>query len=92
MPLTPTQRNSNDAAGEGHEQSMVVSVQLQGNDSSVLLALSITPVQQKQWEAIVLVTVALCAALPLLATFYLVIVCVDTEKRLFTYINVTYLC
>lgn len=81
--LTPTQGNSNDAAGEGHEQSMVVSVQLEGNDSSVLLAFCITPGQQKQGQATALVTGVLCAVNILL------IVCVDTEHKLFTYINVT---
>lgn len=84
MTLTPTQGNSNDAAGERHKQSMVVSVQLEGNDSSVLLALCITPGQQKQGQATALVTVVLCAV------NILFIVCVATEQKFFTYINVTY--
>lgn len=81
MALAPTQGKSDDAAGERHEQSMVVSVQLEGNDSSVLLAFCITPGQQKQGQANALVTVVLRAV------NILFIVCVAAE--LFTHINVT---
>lgn len=75
MALAATQGNSNDAAGERHEQSMVVSVQLEGNDSSVLLAFCITPGQQKQGQATALVTVLLRAV------NISCLVCVATEQN-----------
>lgn len=61
---------------------MVLSVQLKGNDSSVLLTLTITPVQQKEREAVMWESATLCAALTPQA-FYLFTVCTDTEKTLF---------